>query len=556
LVRLAKHAALQSGDLDAGARRITEASSQTLEVERAGIWLFNDHRSKMRCIDLYELSRKRHKAGGVLEASRYPAYFKALQEERTIPAHEARRDPRTREFTKSYLRPLGIRSMLDAPIRLGGEVIGVICHEHKGEERRWTSDEENFAGSMADMVSLMMEGWKRTRAEKELESSLSLLRATLESTADGLLVVDRAGKFVTFNRKFVKMWRVPKSIVRSKDDNRAIAFVLDQLKDPGGFQRKIRELYAQPEAESFDILTFKDGKIFERYSQPQRIGGKSVGRVWSFRDVTQRKRSEEALQKAHDELEKQVQKRTTKLTDTNVRLKEQITERRRAERALRHTTRRLRQLSHHVLQMQENEYKFISRELHDTIGQSLHAVRMGLERLIRGKIDDPSIDRQEINAAVSQLIRVSQELRTLSKQMRSEILDELGLGAALEAHVRDFQKRTGIRTEFICKTSKSYHPDLQTHLYRIAQEALNNVARHSSAGRVVIALEDAGKERILSVSDNGIGFFYDPMANKSSRGIGLISMQERADILKGTLEILAGPGDGTKIIVKVPLPEG
>jgi diguanylate cyclase (GGDEF)-like protein/PAS domain S-box-containing protein len=153
----------------------------------------------------------------------------------------------------------------------------------------------NEAGQPIRMFGYDQDITERKQAEEALEKSLSLHRATLESTADGILVVDREGKIVSFNRKFVEMWQIPESIISSRDDNQALEFVLKQLKDPEGFLKRVRDLYTQPEAESYDVLEFKDGRILERYSQPQWISGKSVGRVWSFRDVSERRKAEKAL---------------------------------------------------------------------------------------------------------------------------------------------------------------------------------------------------------------------------------------------------------------------
>src|SRR5213082_2235712 len=132
----------------------------------------------------------------------------------------------------------------------------------------------------------------RKRAEQDLRETLALLNATFESTANVIRVVDPEGRIVSFNRKFTELWRIPDSILETKNALDTMAFVLEQLADPQGFLTKERDLYARPDASSFDVLTFKDGRIFERFSQPQRIGEKSVGRVWSFRDVTEAKRAE------------------------------------------------------------------------------------------------------------------------------------------------------------------------------------------------------------------------------------------------------------------------
>ena len=129
----------------------------------------------------------------------------------------------------------------------------------------------------------------------EIQETLSLLNATIESSRDGILVVDLTGKIMSFNTKFVDMWHIPPYILDSRDDSAALSCVLDQLSDPEIFIKKVQELYAQPDAESYDMLQFKDGRIFERYSRPQKIMGRSVGRVWSFRDITKRKRNEEQI---------------------------------------------------------------------------------------------------------------------------------------------------------------------------------------------------------------------------------------------------------------------
>lgn len=131
----------------------------------------------------------------------------------------------------------------------------------------------------------------------ELKKTLSLLNATIESTRDGILVVDLTGKIISFNKKFVDMWHIPLYIMDSRDDSAAISFAMNQLKDPDIFIKKVQELYAQPDAESNDLLQLRDGRIFERYSRPQRIEGECVGRVWSFHDITTRKRAEEQIAK-------------------------------------------------------------------------------------------------------------------------------------------------------------------------------------------------------------------------------------------------------------------
>ncbi len=161
----------ESPDWESGCKKITEVDAKTLGVERVSIWLYNEDRSAIICKNLYKLSETSHERGLKLEAKNFPRYFKALEESRTLAAHDAQSDPRTSEFRESYLIPLGVTSMMDVPIRVHGTVIGVVCHEHTGPRREWTLEEQEFAGSIADRTSLAFEASQRKKTEEDLAHS-------------------------------------------------------------------------------------------------------------------------------------------------------------------------------------------------------------------------------------------------------------------------------------------------------------------------------------------------------------------------------------------------
>lgn len=156
-------------------QHLTETAAQALNVERVGVWLMVDRKRALRCVDLFERTKNEHSAGITIRAHDFPEYFEVLEKRKTLPAEVAQTDARTSALTEAYLVPLGITSMLDAPILIGGEVVGVVCHEHIGPPREWSTEERDFAGSMADILALKMKAAEMQDARIALQTQAAQL---------------------------------------------------------------------------------------------------------------------------------------------------------------------------------------------------------------------------------------------------------------------------------------------------------------------------------------------------------------------------------------------
>jgi two-component system, sensor histidine kinase and response regulator len=176
-------------DFAAACRQLNEVSAEALGVERASIWLMDAGGARLVLQDLYETGTGRHSHGMVLTQAEYPAYFEALNTSRALSAADARSDPRTAEFCDSYLKPLGIESMLDACIWRGGESLGVVCMESVATRRDWQPDEQQFAASTADLVAMAHETEERRQAEARLKASEKRFEVSFQLNPDNMILV-------------------------------------------------------------------------------------------------------------------------------------------------------------------------------------------------------------------------------------------------------------------------------------------------------------------------------------------------------------------------------
>ena len=231
-----------------------------------------------------------------------------------------------------------------------------------------------------------------------------------------------------------------------------------------------------------------------------------------------------------------------------------VGEKKRLEKVAEESSKEIRALAASLLTAQEEERRRVSRELHDQICQQLASLAIDIGGLVANP-PPPEQTRIRLKALQARVVKASEETRHIAYQLHPSVLDDLGLVASLRGLCKAFSEREGIAAEFDSGVpSVSIPREIVSCLYRVAQESLRNIAKHSGAKHVSVALSLQKGSVLLSIEDDGAGF--DLEAVKGRGGLGLISMEERARLVDGNLSIATRPGHGARIAVQVPLPDG
>jgi PAS domain S-box-containing protein len=444
---------------------------------------------------------------------------------------------------------------------------GAIVHSEKfvrvnakGEERIYEFNavslvrDEKIIGA----VTVARDETESTRLMDQLETERTALQAIIHNAPEAIIVVDQECRIVMTNPAARQLYQQsPEGIMAGSMGPGYADF--SPPYDPVDLPLARSVFHGEMIVDHEMAISLPNGlcrHILVNTAPIRNPRGEVTGAVGVFHDITQRKRERLELQRARTELEKRVEERTAELRHTVNTLREEIEERKKIENRLQDSQDNLRHLSHRMLHTLESDRQKIARELHDSLGASLAAIKFSLEEKLAQMPTNPPDDILSIESIVSYLTTTIKETKRISANLRPTILDDLGLLPTITWFCREFQSfYRNIRIEEKIRIrEEEIDESMKIVIYRILQEAINNAAKHGNPNTINLVLTKKDSRVELTVDDDGNGFDLKDKLNSSDpmSGNGIQGMKERADICGGDFKILSHPGTGTRVHVSLP----
>jgi PAS domain S-box-containing protein len=552
LLRIAGERLERGDDPQAAFRAINEIAAATLRVERLSIWSFDAEGNELICRDLFLRASGRHSTGTVLSGAVFPSYFSALQSAHLIAASDARSDPRTREFG-DYLTDNDIYAMLDSDIHLAGRLVGVVCCEHCGSPRQWTTAEQIFIGNVSDQISLLLEYWQQKQDDAALRTSeeryRSLVTATSQivwtTTPDGEVVEDSPSWREFTGQTYRQMsgwgWR---EAVHPDDRNRfGVGGVWDSAQSTANwFETEYRICRYDGE---YRIFSVRGAPVRDRNGEIREWVG-------TCDDVTDQREAQRALQRAHDELEQKVEERTRRLREANVRLRE------------------LDRLKSEFLATMSHELR---TPLNSIIGFT-HIIREGLAGPVN---DEQKKQLSMVGNSAAHLLTLINDLLDLSRiesgrmEMAENDVDCGQLLTEIRQTLEPLAQSKDLALSIIVDAEATRLRTDRKKLFQILLNLANNAVKFTEKGGVTVRLSRTQSALVFDVIDSGIGIREENLSllfeafrqiEGSSRrryegtGLGLHLSLRLARLLGGDIRVTSEFGAGSTFSLVIPQSTG
>ncbi len=531
LMQLAKSKTFEQGNLKAALREITETAARSLLVQRVGVWLHNSDESKIECIDLYDVSTNQHTAGLSLLKANCPAYFQALEEERSIAVNDVFNDKRTQEFSESYFSIAGVTSVLYAPIWLGERFVGVVCHQHVGDVRQWTMEEENFAASIANLVKLAIETSQRNAAQKALVKSEAKFRAMFERSSIGIALANMDERIVDSNPALCQMlgysqeelwgkrfrdYIYPEDLTTDLEYQEMVAENRDRLELEKRFQHKDGRLVWTHISVSL---------IYDTNNQPEFF-------LTIIEDITERKQTELKLLK------------TKKAAEVSSRAKSEF---------LATMNHELRTPLNTIMGLSQLLQQKIVGTLNDKQEEYVNYIYSSGEQLL-ALIND-ILDLSRLEAGKEELTLLPLQVEDICNSVISTVCD------------RAFEKKLELTTKIYPEADVCIADE--ERIKKMLLNLLTNAIKFTPGGKVSLTVKKVPQGMMFTVSDTGIGidsnqfqFLFQPFKQLDSRlnreyegtGLGLALTRKLARMHGGDVTVESTLGEGSRFTLFLPDP--